>query len=142
MAHNQFLCTLLSHPQDRRSGDYLHRVVWPSKALGRFIPVHAIQSCHPDYLRELAHSNALVIQMVADANLFGVIQGRQQQGKIAVFEISDDFTAFPAHLPGHAFYASKEVQQAITTLASESDAIQIYTRLAEQDTGSRPAHQC
>ena len=132
MAHNQFLCTLFSHPQDRQSGDYLHRVVWPGKALGRFIPVHAIQSCHPDYLRELAHSDVLVIQMVADAKLLGVIQGRRQQGKITVFEISDDFTAFPAHLPGHAFYASKEVQQTITTLASESDAVQFSSPFLEQ----------
>jgi len=132
MAHKQFLCTLFSHPQDRQSGDYLHRVVWPGKALGRFIPVHAIQSCHPDHLRELARSDVLVIQMVADAKLLGLIQGRRQQGKITVFEISDDFTAFPAHLPGHAFYASKEVQQAITTLASESDAVQFSSPFLQQ----------
>ncbi len=131
MLENKFLCTLFSHPQARQSGDYLHRVVWPGKALGRLIPVHAIQSCHPDYLRELVHSDVLVIQMVADARLLGVIQGRRRQGKITVFEISDDFTAFPAHLPGHTFYASKEVQQTITTLASESSAIQFSSPFLE-----------
>ena len=132
MSNNHFLCTLFSHPQDHQSGDYLHRVAWPGKALGRFIPVHAVQSCHPDHLRELAHSDVLVIQMVADAKLLGVIQRRRQQGKITVFEISDDFTAFPSHLPGHAFYANEEVQQTITTLASESDAVQFSGLFLEQ----------
>jgi len=132
MPRKQFLCTLFSHPQDRQSGDYLHRVVWPGKALGQFIPVHAIQSCHPDYLRELVHSDVLVIQMIADIKLLDVIKTRRQQGKITVFEVSDDFTAFPAHLPGHAFYASKEVQQAINTLASESNAIQFSSPFLDQ----------
>lgn len=132
MPRKQFLCTLFSHPQDRQSGDYLHRVVWPGKALGQLVPVHAIQSCHPDCLRELVHSDVLVIQMVADIKLLDVIKKRQQQEKVTVFEISDDFADFPAHLPGHAFYADLEVQQTITTLASESGAVQFSSPFLEQ----------
>ena len=83
-------------------------------------------------MQELAHSDVLVVQMVADPELSGVIQKRRQQGQITVFEISDDYTAFPPHLPGHAFYASKEVQQTITRLASECDAVQFSSLFLEQ----------
>ncbi|MGB5338148.1 MAG: glycosyltransferase [Gammaproteobacteria bacterium] len=141
MSMNRFRCTLFSHPQDRQTGDYLHRVVWPGKALGRFIAVHAIQSCHPDHLQELVDSDVLVIQMVADARLLAVIQKRRQQGKVTVFEISDDFTAFPAHLPGHAFYASREVQETIATLAAASNAVQFSSPFLEQKYRDlNPAH--
>ena len=141
MLKNCFLCTLFSHPQNRHSGDYQHRVVWPGKALGRFIPVHAIQSCHPAYLRELTDSEVLIIQMVADRKLLGVTQKRRQQGKVTVFEISDDFSDFPAHLPGHAFYASEEVQLTIAALAATADAVQFSSPfLEEKHRDLNPVH--
>ena len=135
MNTTSFLCVLFSHPQDRQSGDYLHRVAWPGKALGRSVAVHAIQSSHPHHLEKLVEADVLVINMVADARLLPLIRKRREERKVTVFEISDDFRSFPSHLPAHAFYSSREVQDTIATLASESDAIQFSSRFLREKYG-------
>ncbi|HHJ12900.1 MAG TPA: hypothetical protein ENJ79_00775, partial [Gammaproteobacteria bacterium] len=137
-----FLCTLLSHPQPRDSGDYLHRVAWPGRALGELTAVEAVQTTHPQALQKALHADLLVIHMVADASMQILMEQRQAAGRPTVFEISDDFCNFPEHLPGAAFYADAGVQALIRQLAASADAVQFSSPfLAQKYADLNPVRQ-
>lgn len=125
-------CLFYSHPQPRDSGDYLHRVVWPGRALAHYMPVDAIQSSHPDQQQRLCSADIVVITMVADPGLLAIIDYRRRQGLCTLYEISDDFCAFPATLPMHGFYSQASVQETIKQLASACDAIQFSSVALQQ----------
>jgi len=119
-----FDCTFLPHPQERNSGDYLHRILWPARALGEHLPVTVIQSTHPKYIEMISRTEVLIVNMVANANLLALINARTRLGLVTVYEISDDFEAFPENLPSHAFYANPNTRKLIRNLASAASAIQ------------------
>jgi len=119
-----FEITFLSHPQPRDSGDYLHQILWPGKALAEHVTVRSIQSSHPDYLETIIHTDLLIIIMVVDNDLLSILNKRNCSGRITIYEISDDFEVFPQSLPGYAFYARQDIQQLIRSLASTATAVQ------------------
>lgn len=118
------LIAFLSHPQARDSGDYRHRIAYPAHALGQLAHVVDIQTSHPDAWSWALRADVTIITMVADANLQHLIARRKALHKVTVFEISDDFEAFPTHLPIANFYKQPHIQKILRTLAQQSDALQ------------------
>jgi hypothetical protein len=94
---------LLSHPQRRDSGDFLHRVSLPGRALAQHMAVVEVQTGHPEFVRLGLRAGLLVVQMVADPVLLEVMDRRFSKDLPTVYEVCDDFQKFSPHLPGHAF---------------------------------------
>lgn len=117
-------CVFLSHPQPRDSGDYLHRVTLPARALARHWQVDDVQTTHPSFIQHAMSADLLLVQMVADPVIAQLMEQRRLRGLPTVYEISDDFRHFPASLPGHGFYARAEVQALIEKLAGMADLLQ------------------
>lgn len=116
--------TFFSHPQARNTGDYLHRITWPGKALTRYFSVEDIQSTHPEHPARISTTDILVINMIADAHLIELVKYRRKNNLTTIYEISDDFESFPKNLPLHNFYARQSVQEAIRQLARACDGVQ------------------
>lgn len=127
-----FDCTFFSHPQERDSGDYLHRVLWPAQALGDHLTVTCIQSTHPKYVDVIRNTRVLIVCMVANENVLEIIHARNSLGLITVYEISDDFESFPQALPSYAFYADPNNQKLIRTIASAATAVQFSSSFLEK----------
>jgi hypothetical protein len=125
-------CLLLSHPQERDSGDFLHRVRLPGQALARHLDVAEMQTSHPDFLRVALQVPLLVIKMIADPVLRDLMVSRAQRELPTVYEISDDFRDFPAHLPMHRFYAQPATQRLIESLASAAGLLQFSSHGLQQ----------
>lgn len=125
-------CVFLSHPQPRDSGDYLHRVTQPARALARHWRVDDLQTSHPAFVEHAVEADLLVVLMVADPVVGEVMVRRRGLGRPTVYEISDDFRHFPKTVQGHAFYSNPEVQRSIEALAQSADLLQFSSRgLAE-----------
>jgi len=77
----------------------------------------------------------LIINMVVNANLLALIHARNKLGRVTVYEISDDFEAFPKHLPSHAFYANPDTRKLICDLASASTAVQFSSSHLQKKYG-------
>jgi len=117
-------CTFLAHPQPRDSGDYRHRITLPGRALAGSMEVVELQTTHPDWVAHCVATDLLVVCMVADATLEPVMAERTRRGLPTVYELSDDYRAFPKSLPGHAFYRVPEHQARIERLARAADLLQ------------------
>jgi hypothetical protein len=117
-------CTFLSHPQPRGTGDYVHRVTWPAAHLARHLPVTEIQTGHPGFVAQALRADLLVVAMVADPAIERLIDARRRRGLPTVYEISDDFKAFPPDLPLHGFYADPRTQALIERTAARADLLQ------------------
>lgn len=117
-------CLFLSHPQPRDSGDYLHRVTLPGRALACHLPAAEMQTSHPAWLACGLQARVLVVRMVADPTVLALIEARRLLGRPTAFEISDDFRDFPPSLPGHAFYGRPHNQALIEQTAREADLLQ------------------
>lgn len=125
-------CLILSHPQERDSGDFLHRVRLPGQALARHLDVAEMQTSHPDFLRVALQAPLLIVKMIADPVLPELIASRTQRGLPTVYEISDDFRDFPTHLPLHRFYAQPATQRLIESLASAAGLLQFSSHGLQQ----------
>jgi len=125
-------CTFFSHPQERDSGDYLHRVLWPAQALGEHLSVTSIQSIHPEYVDVILKTRVLIVCMVANDNILEIIHARNSRGLITVYEISDDFESFPQTLPSFAFYADPGNRKLIRTIARAATAVQFSSSVLEK----------
>jgi hypothetical protein len=117
-------CTFLAHPQPRDSGDYRHRITLPGRALATVMDVVELQTTHPDWVAHCVGTDILVACMVADTTLEAVFAERTRRGLPTVYELSDDFRAFPTSLPGHGFYRVPEHQARIERLARSADLLQ------------------
>lgn len=136
------LVVFLSHPQARDSGDYRHRIAYPAQALGQLIEVIDIQTSHPDAWSWALRADVTIITMVADAHLLHLIARRKTLHKVTVFEISDDFEAFPTHLPLARFYSQPHVQQTLRALAQQADATQFSSHgLCAKFSHLNPQHR-
>lgn len=129
-------CLILSHPQERDSGDFLHRVRLPGQALARHMSVAEMQTSHPDFLRVALQAPLLIVKMIADPVLPELIASRRQRGLPTVYEISDDFRDFPTHLPLHRFYAQPATQHLIESLASAAGLLQFSSHGLQQRYGA------
>lgn len=112
----------LGHPQPRQSGDWLHRVAWPAKVLGRHARVTTVQTLHPQWVRMALEADVLVVLMIAEPILAEIMRQRHAAGRASVFEISDDFSAVAPANPLVGFYARPEVRALVRQLAGEADA--------------------
>jgi hypothetical protein len=117
-------CVFLSHPQARGTGDYVHRVTWPGTHLARHLPVTELQTSHPGFVARSLQADLLIVTMVADEALERVMDVRARRGLPTVYEISDDFAAFPAGLPLQAFDADPRTRGLIERMASRADLLQ------------------
>lgn len=128
--------TFLSHPQKRDSGDYRHRTLWPAQALSKLVEVHAIQTAHPDAFEAITSADFLIVGMIADPDLRPLIEHRRRLGRPTVYEISDDFRAFPSNTSlGPSFYARPEVQAEIETTARLCDGLQFSSPFLQKKYG-------
>lgn len=134
-------CTFVTRPQSREGGDYLHRARWPAEALAEHMPTAVVQLTHPQCLEAMAKTNVLVLGMLIEQDLLRVIEQRQRQGLATIFEVSDDFTAFPEALPLHGFYQQPQVQELARQLCRKADAVQFSSpHLARKFGDLNPVH--
>lgn len=119
-----FDVTFLAHAQTRDCGDYRHRTLWPAKALGELTPTVAVQTIHPEVFTAIVQTRMLVVGMVVDSDVKVLVEYRKKMGLPTVYEISDDFKAFPENTELSPFYARPEVQAHIESMASMCDAVQ------------------
>jgi len=120
-----FDVTFLAHPQPRDCGDYRHRTLWPAQALGEHVPTIAVQTIHPDVFTAIVQSRLLVVGMIVDNEVHALLEYRRSVGLPTVYEISDDFKAFPENTSlGTLFYARPEIQAQIESMAKTCDAVQ------------------
>lgn len=134
-------CTFVTRPQSRRGGDYLHRARWPAEALAEHVPTTVVQLTHPQCLDAMAKTRVLMVGMVIDADLLRVIEQRRARGLATIFEVSDDFTAFPESLPLHDFYKQPRIQSLARELCRAADAVQFSSpHLEEKFADLNPVH--
>lgn len=119
-----FDVTFLSHAQPRDCGDYRHRTLWPAQALGALTPTVAVQTIHPEVFTAVVQTRVLVVGMVVDVDVQVLVEYRKKMGLPTVYEISDDFKAFPDNTELAPFYARPEVQAHIEHMAKICDAVQ------------------
>jgi len=112
-----FDVTFLSHAQPRDCGDYRHRTLWPAQALGALTPTVAVQTIHPEVFTAVVQTRVLVVGMVVDVDVQVLVEYRKKMGLPTVYEISDDFKAFPDNTELAPFYARPEVQAHIEHMA-------------------------
>jgi hypothetical protein len=137
-----FDVTFVTRPQPRLGGDYLHRTYWPAAALGEHVPTTAIQLSHPDCLEAMATAGLLIVTMVMDADLARIFDARRQRGLPTIYEISDDFEAFPENLPLCRFYSQPWVQKLARDLCQKADAVQFSSPgLARKYGHLNPVHR-
>jgi hypothetical protein len=137
-----FDVTFVTRPQPRLGGDYLHRTYWPAAALGEHLPTTSIQLSHPDCLEAMATARLLCVTMVMDADLTRVFEERRRRGLPTIYEISDDFEAFPENLPLCRFYAQPWVRQLARELCQKADAVQFSSpALARKYGHLNPVHR-
>lgn len=137
-----FDVTFVTRPQPRLGGDYLHRTYWPAAALGEHLPTASIQLSHPDCLEAMATTRLLIVTMVMEADLARVFEERRRRGLPTIYEISDDFEAFPENLPLCRFYAQPWVRQLARELCQRADAVQFSSPgLARKYGHLNPVHR-
>src|SRR5688572_3514919 len=137
-----FDVTFVTRPQPRLGGDYLHRTYWPAAALGEHVSTTAIQLSHPDCLEAMATTRLLIVTMVMEADLSRIFEERRKRGLPTIYEISDDFEAFPENLPLCRFYAQPWVRQLARELCQKADAVQFSSPgLARKYAHLNPVHR-
>ena len=120
-----FDVTFLAHAQPRDCGDYRHRTLWPATALGELTPTVAVQTLHPEVFTAIVQARLLVVGMIVDPDVQALVEYRRSVGLPTVYEISDDFKAFPENTSlGTIFYARPDVQAHIENMARICDAVQ------------------
>ncbi|MBW2107284.1 MAG: glycosyltransferase, partial [Deltaproteobacteria bacterium] len=79
------------------SGDYIYRIGQPSAAMGRLPGVRVINVSHVSpYLKQLClAADVLVLHLLGEVDLLPVVAERKRLGLPTVYEISDNFMAFP-----------------------------------------------
>ncbi len=116
----------LTTPQTSDNGDFAYRVLQPNTALGRTSGVTTVSMTniciHRD--RIVREADVLVIHMLCDHDLLPVIAQRRNNGKLTIFEISDNFTSFQKNNPNYEFYSDPVNRSCIMHLASICDAVQ------------------
>jgi hypothetical protein len=142
MQYSPFDVTFVTRPQPRTGGDYLHRTYWPAAALGEHLPTTAIQLSHPDCLEAMATTRLLVVTMIMEPDISRVFDERRKRGLPTIYEISDDFEAFPENLPLCKFYAQPWVRQLARELCQKADAVQFSSPgLARKYGNLNPVHR-
>jgi hypothetical protein len=142
MQDSPFDVTFVTRPQPRTGGDYLHRTYWPAAALGEHLPTTAIQLSHPDCLEAMATTRLLVVTMIMEPDISRVFDERRKRGLPTIYEISDDFEAFPENLPLCKFYAQPWVRQLARELCQKADAVQFSSPgLARKYGNLNPVHR-
>jgi glycosyltransferase involved in cell wall biosynthesis len=136
-----FDVTFLSHAQPRDCGDYRHRTLWPAQALGALTPTVAVQTIHPEVFTAVVQARVLVVGMVVDADVQVLVEYRKKMGLPTVYEISDDFKAFPDNTELAPFYARPEVQSHIEHMAQICDAVQFSSPFLAEKYGYLNAKQ-
>jgi tetratricopeptide (TPR) repeat protein len=78
-------------------GDYVYRIGQPAQAMGKppGIMVINLTSTSP-YLKEISlRADVLVLHLIGEQDMLPIVAERKRRGLATVFEISDNFLAFP-----------------------------------------------
>jgi tetratricopeptide (TPR) repeat protein len=78
-------------------GDYVYRIGQPAQAMGKVpgIMVINVTSMSP-YLKEISlRAHVLVLHLIGEQDMLPIVAERKRRGLATVFEISDNFLAFP-----------------------------------------------
>jgi tetratricopeptide (TPR) repeat protein len=78
-------------------GDYVYRIGQPAQAMGKVpgIMVINLTSMSP-YLKEISlRADVLVLHLIGEQDMLPIVAERKRRGLATVFEISDNFLAFP-----------------------------------------------
>jgi len=78
-------------------GDYIYRIGQPAQAMGKVpgIMVINVTSTSP-YLKDISlRADVLVLHLIGEQDMLPIVAERKRRGLATVFEISDNFLAFP-----------------------------------------------
>ena len=78
-------------------GDYVYRIGQPAQAMGKVpgIMVINLTSTSP-YLKDISlRADVLVLHLIGEQDMLPIVAERKRRGLATVFEISDNFLAFP-----------------------------------------------
>lgn len=97
MINDKMLIVQVCAMTDIGAGDYVYRVGQPSEAMGKIPGVTVVNlSIISPYIREMCLcADVLVLHLISEQDLLPVIIERKRKGLVTIYEISDNFMAFP-----------------------------------------------
>lgn len=107
-------------------GDYVYRIGQPAQAMGKLpgIMVINLTSISP-YLREISlRGDVLVLHLIGEQDMLPIVAERKKRGLATVFEISDNFLAFPPWAKIKAWFNDPINLATTFQLIRLSDAVQ------------------
>jgi tetratricopeptide (TPR) repeat protein len=116
----------VSPPANMVIGDYMYRIGQPAEAMAQIPGVIVINtSTTSPFLNELCLSaDVVVLHLVGEQDLLPIIAERKAQGLPTVYEISDNFMAFPSWVPVKPWFNDPVNLATVFQLIQLSDAIQ------------------
>jgi tetratricopeptide (TPR) repeat protein len=78
-------------------GDYVYRIAQPAEAMGRVPGIMVINlTAISPYLKEISvGADLLVLHLIGEMDMLPIVAERKRRGLATVYEISDNFMAFP-----------------------------------------------
>lgn len=107
-------------------GDYIYRISQPAEAMGKIpgVIVVNLTSISP-YLKEMCFcADVLVLHLMSEQDLLPIISERKRKGLATVYEISDNFMAFPSWVEIKSWFEDPINLATTFQLIQLSDAIQ------------------
>jgi len=107
-------------------GDHVYRIGQPAEAMGRLpgIMVINVTSMSP-FLKEIClRADALVLHLIGEQDMLPIVAERKRRGLATVFEISDNFLAFPPRASIKSWFNDPVNLATTFQLVRLSDAVQ------------------
>ncbi|MFH1673051.1 MAG: tetratricopeptide repeat protein [Pseudomonadota bacterium] len=94
---DQFLIVQLSASCNTGIGDYVYRIGQPAEAMGKLPGVMVINLTNIcPFLKEIClRADILVLHLIGEQDMLPIVAERKRRGLATVYEISDNFLAFP-----------------------------------------------
>ena len=108
------------------TGDYIYRISQPSEAMGRVPGVTVVNvSGTSPHLKEICRdADVLVLHLMGEMDLLPLVAERKQRGLATVYEISDNFMAFPSWVKIRSWFSDPVNLSTTFQLIRLSDAVQ------------------
>ena len=108
------------------AGDYIYRISQPAEAMGKApgVIVVNLTSISP-YLKEMCLcADVLVLHLISEQDILPIISERKRKGLVTIYEISDNFLAFPSWVEIRSWFEDPINLATTLQLIQLSDAIQ------------------
>jgi tetratricopeptide (TPR) repeat protein len=122
----RFLVAQVSPAADTGIGDHVYRIRQPAEAMGKLpgVVVVNLSSISP-FLKEICLcADVLVLHLIGEQDVLPIVDERKRQGLATVFEISDNFLAFPPTVKIKPWFDDPLNLAATFQLIRLSDAVQ------------------